>query len=111
MRATILFFLIASILILSGWIWSTSTEIRDPFSIKTHKDTMEQVGKIRKLSDVVVLQNEAIQMLMSNERKAVEHERVLSKIVTFVVLIFLLAFVSLIITFLEIAARGKARQQ
>lgn len=103
MRVTVLFFIIALILMLTSWALYKNPTRYHPLL----RTPVEQVYKLESLNDVKSLRKEAINMLTENNKKTMEREVVYAEMYNWLVLITLLTFVALIITFLEIAARGR----
>lgn len=107
MRATILFFLTITLLILTIWAWKINPLGLEYFSVKEMNFTHDQMDKIRGLNDVESLRTEAINQLHRMDERTLQRDDATIKVQNLLTVILALAIAMSIVLFYEIAARGK----
>ena len=111
MRATVLFFLVASILALTYWAWNLTSLRLEYFHFRDADKLHEQMDKINSLSDIQSLRDHAMSLLQNIDEKAIERDMVTMKASNVLLLTMFIGIIAQIVLFYEIAARGKDNKQ
>ena len=111
MRVTILFFLVAGILVLTIWVWRLTPARLEYFPLRNASHKHEQIDEINKLKDLESLRQHAINLLYYNDKEAIERDLTTLKASNLLALTVFIIIVVQIILFYEIAARGRGNKQ
>ncbi len=107
MRLIILFVLIASIFALTWAAWNVNSSQIDFFSTKNRAFRHQQIDKIRGTTDIALLKEQAVDLVLNLDERAMEKGSDAIKAGNLLLLTVFLTVIAQLIVFLEIAGRGK----
>ncbi len=105
MRLTIIFFLVAGILTLTYWAWTLTPSRLEYHPLTATHANYEDVKKIMNSTDIEFLREKAIGVKL--DEKAIERDGDTMKAIILLGITVVLAITTLVLLFLEIAARGR----
>ena len=107
MKLVILLVLIISILALTTAAWNINSSTTDRYPLKGRSNRHQQMDNIRRSTDIALLKEQAIDLVLNIDEQAIENERASNKVQTLLILTIFLTCIMLMIAYFEIAARGK----
>jgi hypothetical protein len=105
MRLTIIFFLVAGILALAYWAWTLTPSRLEYHPLMGVPSNYEDIEKIMRSTDIEFLRQQAIGVKF--DKKAIERDSHTITAMNLLGITVLLAITTLVLLFLEIAARGR----
>ncbi len=109
MRLTITFFLVASILALSYWAWTLTPSRLEYHPLIGAASNYEDIKKIMNSTDIEFLREQAIGVKF--DKQGIERDSDTVTAMNILGITVLLTIITLVLLFLEIAARGRNYRQ
>ena len=109
MRLTITFFLVASILALTYWAWTLTPSRLEYHPLIGASSNYEDIKKIMNSTDIEFLREQAIGVKL--DKKGIERDSDTMTAMNILGITVLFAITTLVLLFLEIAARGRNYRQ
>jgi hypothetical protein len=109
MRVTITFFFILAIVILTYWAWTLTPSRIESHPLTGTPSKYEDIKKIMNSTDIEFLREQAIHVKV--DKDSLERDRDAFEAMIILAIVLLLATATLILLFLEIAARGRNYRQ
>jgi hypothetical protein len=109
MKLTITFFLVAGILVLVYWAWTLTPSRLEYHPLKGVTSNYDDIKKIMNSTDIEFLRQQAIGLKFDKE--VIERDNDTITAMNILGITVVLTFTTLILLFLEIAARGRNYRQ